>query len=440
MENNVAYNIEPEVIAVENYYEPPRRPLPNLPVEANANQQDYRRIKISAAIAISALVSALLSLLVAIIALSVSKHLADLAHTSCTCNSNSNSTLSEESRQSIESYVQDEINTLIGYINTRLDQTSSRSSDQGNLQSVSSLEHKMNSLQNQLYQKLSVATFVDTLNRKIGTYGNPVHACSDLPQESLSGGYWIQSNTTMSTYVYCDMERANCGCNTKRGWMRVAYLDMTDSTQQCPEGFKLVNRLTPPLRICKKIVPVGCWSTTFPTHGVEYSHVCGRIKAYQDGAPDAFASYQFYLNSTTIDDNYVDGISLTHGQSPRTHIWTFAAAIDEYPRLETHSTCPCTQAYQDSPLMEPVPPFVGEDYFCDTGSRNVYQSIFYPDDPLWDGQGCGGTSTCCEFNNPPWFCKQLSQQTTDDIELRSCTNQGTSDEDTPLEIVEIYVQ
>ena len=59
-------------------------------------------------------------------------------------------------------------------------------------------------------------------------------------------------------------------------------------------------------------------------------------------------------------------------------------------------------------------------YFCDTGSRDRFQLIFYPDDPLWDGVGCGPTSTCCSFNNPPWFCKQLPQPTTDNIELRLC--------------------
>ena len=26
---------------------------------------------------------------------------------------------------------------------------------------------------------------------------------------------------------------------------------------------------------------------------------------------------------------------------------------------------------------------------------------------LWDGEKCGLTSTCCEFNNPPRFCKEL---------------------------------
>ena len=49
-------------------------------------------------------------------------------------------------------------------------------------------------------------------------------------------------------------------------------------------------------------------------------------------------------------------------------------------------------------------------------------------------------STCCSFNNPPWFCKELPQPTRDDIELRLCADQATSDEDTPLEVVEIYIQ
>ena len=39
-----------------------------------------------------------------------------------------------------------------------------------------------------------------------------------------------------------------------------------------------------------------------------------------------------------------------------------------------------------------------------------------------------------------WFCKQLSQPTTDDIELEMCGHSPFTNEDTPLEIVEIYVQ
>ena len=66
--------------------------------------------------------------------------------------------------------------------------------------------------------------------------------------------------------------------------------------------------------------------------------------------------------------------------------------------------------------------------------------LLYADDPLWDGQGCGPTSTCCTFNNPPWFCKQLPQSTNADLEVRLCSFNYASAENTPVELVEIYVK
>ena len=218
--------------------------------------------------------------------------------------------------------------------------------------------------------------------------------------------------------------------------MRVANLDMTDPNQNCLDGFRLVNRTEPPLRTCGRPGPAGCVSTTFPTHGIEYSRVCGRVVGYQYATPEAFHNYEIG-RATTIDSSYVDGVSLTYGDSPRQHIWTFAAARDEDSKTITSYQCPCTRPGVTDSVT--VPPFIGQDYFCETGSRAGFHSIFYPDDPLWDGQGCGGTSTCCEFNNPPWFCKQLPQPTTDDIELRLCDDQDISNEDTPIEKVEVYV-
>ena len=211
--------------------------------------------------------------------------------------------------------------------------------------------------------------------------------------------------------------------------MRVANIDMTDPTQNCPAGFRLVTRTSAPLRTCGRLESLGCYSTTFTTYGVQYSHVCGRVIAYQDKTPDGFIS-------ESIDSVYVDGISLTHGQSPRQHIWTFVGALDETNR--DHANCPCTRS--DVSYAGLLPSFVGQDYFCDTGSRDTHEKIFYADDPLWDGRGCGELSTCCSFNNPPWFCKSLPQPTTDDIELRICGDQGTNDEDTPIEVVEIYIR
>ena len=179
----------------------------------------------------------------------------------------------------------------------------------------------------------------------------------------------------------------------------------------------------------------GCSSAVLPAQGVQYSRVCGKIIGYQQKTPDAFQPYQS-SGQQTIDSYYVDGISITHGQ-PRKHIWTLAAALHEY-NSNYQDVCPCTNSRNTQTAT--VPPFVGHDYFCDTGSSNHYQFIFYEDDPLWDGQGCGQFNTCCSWNSPPWFMKQLSSPTTDNIEMRLCANSPRSDEDITFESVELYVQ
>ena len=212
------------------------------------------------------------------------------------------------------------------------------------------------------------------------------------------------------------------------GWMKIADLDMTDPTQECPDGFKLINRTEPPLRTCgRPDGTTGCVSTTFSVHGTQYSRVCGRIVGYQIGSPSGFQT-----GSSSINSHYMAGISLTHG-SQRQHIWSLVNAQGEgFPG----EVCPCIQGSTVT-----VPAFVGNDYFCDSAIRGTSVTIgtFYPSDPLWDGHGCGSTSTCCEFNNPPWFCKQLSQPTTDDIELRLCENSTPRDDDSPFEIIELYI-
>ena len=68
-----------------------------------------------------------------------------------------------------------------------------------------------------------------------------------------------------------------------------------------------------------------------------------------------------------------------------------------------------------------------------------YNKVFM-DDPLWDGEGCGGSSTCCSLNNPPWFCQHLKHHTSDNLELRLCSNNGIYNEDKLVFLVEIYVK
>ena len=208
----------------------------------------------------------------------------------------------------------------------------------------------------------------------------------------------------------------------------MAELDMTDKTTQCPDSLEL---RTSPLRTCTTVNTgdrATCSSDMFSVDSLQYFKLCGRIRAYQVGNTDAFSSI-----STNIDTHYVDGVSLTHGSSPRQHNWTFSNAQNEDDQ-RPGSICSCTNTAISS-MAPPPPQFVGNDYFCDTATdTGIPGGVFYNSDPLWDGAGCGPQSTCSSFNSPPWFYKQLPQTTTDDIEMRVCRSGTRDSEDIALKL------
>ena len=231
----------------------------------------------------------------------------------------------------------------------------------------------------------------------------------------------------------------SCGGST--GWRRVAYLNMADPSQQCPSVWR---EITTPHRVCEKrsnsSTPT-CEGVNYTTGSVQYDQVCGRIIGYQLGTPYAFSG-------RSIDSPYVFGVSVTHG-SPRQHIWTFAAGADEDPSQWIYigggggATCPCVNG---SINERHIPSFVGQNYFCETGITrfNGPHGVLFPDgDPLWDGQGCGPTSSCCTFNSPPWFNVTLPSPTTDYIEVRICSAFNIPSmkyADTPIQLIELYVK
>ena len=217
----------------------------------------------------------------------------------------------------------------------------------------------------------------------------------------------------------------------------MAFINMTDPNQDCPQGLSLTDYS---IRSCGRGHTgfYDCSSVTFPVDGSQYSHVCGRVTAYRWAFTNAFFGY--HQRSQTIDGYYVDGLSLTHG-SPRTHIWTFASALfngtsDSSDYAPSHR-CPC-----DPGNTYTSPPFVGNDYFCESVATvdnwNVDQYRLYSDNALWDGQDL--LNSCYELNNPPWFNKTLPAPTTDDIELRICANNDVSGTNIAVELVEIYIQ
>ena len=150
-----------------------------------------------------------------------------------------------------------------------------------------------------------------------------------------------------------------------------------------------------------------------------------------------------YTENRSIGDQYLDGVSLTHGHvGGRQHIWTFAVGLTEEHPQHYQYMCPCDT--DESSVVSP--PFVGNDYFCESGYNQLwpndfrYDAVLFADDPLWEGQNCTSTSICCQFNNPPWFTKNLTNHTTDDIELRLCVTNNISTKDTALELIELHVK
>ena len=284
--------------------------------------------------------------------------------------------------------------------------------------SIDSVNHQLNTSINMLYQQLNQGKASDS----------PATSCKDLYDNhyASSGYYWI-GKIGSAVRVYCNMS-LTCG-NLTGGWMRVANIDMTNTSQICPSGLNLTSS---PKRVCD-IPSTGCVSNDFDIHGAQYSHICGRVIGYQKQYPSAFL-----YHSCGIDGNYVYGVSLTHGQSPRQHIWTFAGARNELNDNYNRWQCPCANTNINPPPS--LPSYIGNDFFCDTSSTNSVS--INTANPLWDGEGCGSTSTCCydpqREVNPPWFVKTLSSPTSDDIEMRMCANEV--DRSTPLEIVELYVQ
>ena len=207
-------------------------------------------------------------------------------------------------------------------------------------------------------------------------------------------------------------------------WHRVAYLNMRDPTQQCPSAWREYN--TGGVRACWRPSTSG-GSSAATTYSIDfqYKKVCGRVVGYQFGSPDGFLS-------GNINKIYVDGISITHG-SPRQHVWTYAAGLTETASINGMSNCPCST----SPGSR-APSFVGINYYCESGNpTDTFTSQLYTNDKLWDGKQCEG-SCCTGADTPPWFKVHLSSMTSDDIEIRILGNEGTSTEDTPVELIEMF--
>ena len=259
---------------------------------------------------------------------------------------------------------------------------------------------------------------LDSLLRSSPTISDEEVSGSVCPYNSLIQQEVENNFRLLDDYYYY----RPCQCGGP-GWRRVAFLNYSDSSQACPKMSR--RNYWPPYNI------TGCaghnLSVILPVNRTKYSAVCGRILGIGFGI-----GFTFNLPSdskmATIEDEYLSGFSLTHGKpGNRSHIWSFVATLWE-THTRTRNICSCTNSMSDWPHM--TPEYVRQDYFCDTSGviNNGYNNL------LWDGLACGPKSTCCSFNSPPFFCKSLGYETSEDIEIRMFYY------DIGLHFAEIYVK
>uniref|UniRef100_A0A1X7TSD4 GON domain-containing protein n=1 Tax=Amphimedon queenslandica TaxID=400682 RepID=A0A1X7TSD4_AMPQE len=276
------------------------------------------------------------------------------------------------------------------------------------LMSSCACSQKVNS---DLIQSLKSCTDAIITTSSCMTFSSCAEIKSNKPG-SVSGNYQLQINNKSVT-VYCHMG-ALCGIDG--GWARLGKLDMTQSSSTCPSSLQLITQSN--TRICTKN-KVGCESIPLPSQGLKYSQVCGRVRGYHRYTLDGF------LNRG-IDGVYVDGVSITRG-SPRKHVWSLGGST-------YNAGCPCSSSRRAAS-------FVGSDYYCESGFPSGPQNTFGVADPLWDGKNCpSNEARCCSPPLLPWFLKRIGSTTTDNIEMRLCTDEAPNNENIGIDQYEIYVK
>ena len=220
-----------------------------------------------------------------------------------------------------------------------------------------------------------------------------------------SGTYELTINGKKQS-VYCSMGEL---CGVKGGWMAVGHFD-GPSNDKCPnDEFALSPMLETGFRVCK--ASGSCASVPLETYGVTYTDICGTVYGYQAGATVAFDS------TADINSPYLSGVSITRtvtGPEKRRHVFSLAAG--EAEKSTSQDACPCNKGATHKP-----PTFVGDDYFCESGSPDVPTSTkILQDDLLWDGSQLQHAEAKCKKSLMPAFKRSISPPTSDQLELRLC--------------------
>ena len=202
------------------------------------------------------------------------------------------------------------------------------------------------------------------------------------------------------------------------GWKLAVYHDFRDPDTPCPPGLQQTTYSERPYTCERPPAGPPCSIVFFSERAnLEYSKVCGRIKAYQFGT--AFGP----------------SLSLIRVNSG---LWTFTAGLtqSQVDFSLTSQRCPCDGGY----------PLSNEYYFCESlieedNPGTKYDNHFFHNEVLWDEAGCSSSGDCCSRFDSPYFIRHLPKHLLSimniPIEVQIC-NFGTNN--FAIELIELYVK
>ena len=122
----------------------------------------------------------------------------------------------------------------------------------------------------------------------------------------------VASNT--GTPTLCSIPSLTCGGS---GWRRVAFINMTDPNQSCPQRLNLTGYS---IRSCGHM-GTGSSSVTIPVSGHQYSNVCGRVTAYRLGWNLGFNGYNTDGHTPLKVPMWMESALHTGHQDPTSGHW-----------------------------------------------------------------------------------------------------------------------
>ena len=250
-------------------------------------------------------------------------------------------------------------------------------------------------------------------------------SCKEIYQsdaESKTGEYTLYDAVTGEAYNTTCIMGTFKYCNKEAGLTQIFTFE---NGNKCPKGFVQTSSKDSCIRARNKYG--GCVSIPVAGHGILYHKVCVTVYGYQVGSPDGITGTDRYH---WVEGPYVDGVSITHGR-PRQHIWTFMASSSE-----KKPTCPCATG-----STVKVPDFIGNNYFCESGNpeETAIPGKIYKEDVIWDMEQCEGVEGPCCKSTHRYAYVELPDYTTDDLEIRICSDEDTAEEDFALSMAAISV-